>query len=96
MHNSYVYNVSLFLVIKFVYLCRLLVVDSLTNVMNRIICLRNGVDTLHLLKAFPLLHFLRGNCDRYEKLVLPPADIKWTDPAVKLGTMKHTMHLETK
>ena len=70
--------------------------DSLKNVVNRIIGLRNAVHTLHLLKVLPLLHFLRGDCDRYEQLVIPPADIKWTDPTIKLGTMKHTMHSEKK
>ena len=70
--------------------------NSLTNVMNRITDRHNNVHTLHLLKVLPLLHFLRGDCGHYEQLVLPPADIEWTDPEVKLGTIKSTMHSEAK
>ena len=71
--------------------------DSLTNVMNRIIHRHNVVHTLHLLKALPLLHFLRGDCGHFEKLVLSPADVsKWTDPAIKLGTIKNTICSEAK
>ena len=91
--------VSLFLAIKLIlYLCRILVEKLLTNFMNQIIYLRDVVHTLDLLKALPLLHFLRGDCDRYEQLVLPPADvIKWMeDPTLKLAIMKSTIHSETK
>ena len=93
------YIVSLFLVIKLIlYLCRNIVKKSLTNFMNQIIYLRDVVHTLDLLKALPLLHFLRGDYDRYEQLVLPPADvIKWTeDPTLKLSIMRSTIHSETK
>ena len=73
--------------------------NSLTNVMNRIIsiCRHNVVHTLHLLKALPLLHFLRGDYDCYGQLVFSPADIiEWTDPTLKLATIKYTICSKTK
>ena len=71
--------------------------DSLTNFMNRIIDRQNDVHTPHLLKALPLLHFVREDCGRNEQLVLLPADIiKWKDPTIKLATMKYTIRSKTK
>ena len=48
--------------------------------------------TIHLLKALPLLHFLRGDCVPYQQLVVQPTKIKWGDPELQLATVQHLMY----
>ena len=47
--------------------------------------------TIHLLKALPLLHFVRGDCTPNEQRVIQPYKIEWLDPKIKLGTVRSTM-----
>ena len=47
---------------------------------------------IHLLKAFPLLHFLRGDCVPKERTTLRPSAIKWTDLTGPLRGTEHMMY----
>ena len=63
-------------------------IEALTAVMDRI----SKTDcTVHLLKALPLVHLLRGDCGPCEQIVVRPSAIEWTTPGVKLGTIRNKM-----
>ena len=45
---------------------------------------------LHLLKALPLVHFLRKDCTPHQKLLIQPKDINWIDQILNTEMMKIT------
>ena len=79
-------------------LYRALVTKSLSTVMKQVIQsiqsnLRCNEDfTFHLLKALPLLHFLRNDCVPFEPLVVQPTLIGWTDATLNLDTIRYAMY----
>ena len=91
-HGLLLIHVSILIIVFATHACRPLVVTkSLIATMNQIISQRNREFTIHLLKAIPLLHFLRGDCTPHEQRVVQPSKIKWLDPDIHLGTV----HSET-
>ena len=66
-------------------------IDSLTDIINRIMVQQNESHTVHLLKALPLLHLLRGDCAPHEHYVVQPSAIKWKDPAIDLRATQQMM-----
>ena len=47
--------------------------------------------TIHLLKALPLLHLLRGDCGPHERIIVRPSAIKWMDPVIDLQPVRYRM-----
>ena len=72
-------------------LCRSLIAVSLITIMDQIILQSKPEWTIDLLKALPLLHFVRGDCIPNEQLVVQPSKIEWLDRNIKLGTVRSTM-----
>ena len=66
-------------------------IKSLIDTMNQIIRQRKREFTVHLLKALPLLHFLRGDCSPRGQCVVQPV---WLDPDIHLGTVRYEMLYE--
>ena len=64
---------------------------SLITIMDQIISRRKSEYTIDLLKTFPLLHFIRGDCIPNEQLVVQPSKIEWLDGDIQLGTVRSTM-----
>ena len=69
-------------------LCRSLIAKSLITIMDQIISRSKPID---LLKALPLLHFIRGDCIPNEQLVVQPSKIEWLDDDIQLGSVRSTM-----
>ena len=72
-------------------LCRSLIAMSLITIMDQIISRRKSEYTIDLLKALPLLHFIRGDCFPNEQLVVQPSKIEWLDGDIQLGTVRSIM-----
>ena len=70
---------------------RSLITSSLIAIMDQIISGCKPEFTVHLLKALPLLHFIRGDCTPNEQLVVQPSKIEWLDRGIQLGTVRSTM-----
>ena len=66
-------------------------ISALTYAINSI-AQHRGSHHIHLLKALPLLHLLRGDCAAHEQSVIHPSDIVWTDPCVNLNTANQLMY----
>ena len=84
----------LFLLSSFLFFphySRSLVIDSLTAIINRIMARQDESHTVHLLKALPLLHLLRGDCSPNEQSVMRPSAIKWKDPIIDLRATQQMM-----
>ena len=64
-------------------------IHSLTAFINQIQL--NESHTVHLLKALPLLHLLRGDCAPHEQCVIRPSVIDWKDPAIDLRATQRIM-----
>ena len=67
-------------------------IESLSDVMNHIIRRHQESHTIHILKALPLLHLLRGDCVAHKQCVVHPSAIVWRDPDVDLQTTNHLMY----
>ena len=59
--------------------------------MGQIISQRKPESTVHLLKALPLLHFMRGDCTANEQRVVQSSKIEWLDRDIHMGTVRTTM-----
>lgn len=78
----------------FLFICMLhrhLMMESLTDVIKLVINLKEESHTLHLLKALPLLHLLRGDCTPFQQRVVRPSAIRWDDPCIDLTTTQQVM-----
>ena len=64
-------------------------INSLTAFINQIQL--NESHTVHLLKALPLLHLLRGDCVPHEQYVVRPSVIDWEDPVIDLKSTQQMM-----
>ena len=64
--------------------------------MGQIILRGKPEHTIDLLKALPLLHFIRGDCIPNEQRVIPPSSIMWFDRDIHMGTVRGTMSREKK
>ena len=73
------------------FLCRDLVTESLNGIMVQFINKCSEDFTIHLLKALPLLHFLRGDCTPYEELVCWPTDMKWREYRLDFAKIRSTI-----
>ena len=58
---------------------RHLVTAAMTFVLNQTILNIKEEYVIHLLKAYPLLHLLRGDCVPNEQTIFRPSAIKWTE-----------------
>ena len=74
-----------------IILCRPLIRDSLIAIMDKVISQHKPESTVHLLKALPLLHFIRGDCIPNEQRVVQSPKIVWLDHDIQLGTVRSTM-----
>ena len=91
--TSCIFCPSLDLLAFIIFCCfRVLVMESLTDVMNHVIRRRQASHTIHVLKALPLLHLLRGDCTVHKQCAVHPSAIVWTDPDVDLQTTNHLMY----
>ena len=66
-------------------------IDSLTDIINRVMVRQDESHTVHLLKALPLLHLLRGDCVPHEQCVVQPSAIDWRDPTIDLRATQQMM-----
>ena len=78
-------------VIALSLLCRDQVSDSLSGTMVQFISKCSKDFIIHLLKALPLLHFLRGDCTVYQQLVCLPTEIKWKVDGLNLDIIRSNM-----
>lgn len=63
-------------------------IKALIAIVNRVIGIDQEEHAIHLLKALPLLHLLRGDCKPRQQIVIRPSTIEWTDTDIKLGSIK--------
>ena len=72
---------------------RQLVTTALTAVFYRANSsnIKEEEDVIHLLKAYPLLHLLRGDCAPGEQTIVRPSAIKWGDLTHALRSTSHMM-----
>lgn len=66
-------------------------IESLTDVIKLVIGLKQESHTIHLLRALPLFHLLRGDCTPFEPRVVRPSAIIWNDSYVDLTTTQQVM-----
>ena len=66
-------------------------IESLSNVIKLVIALKNESHTIHLLRALPLLHLLRGDCTPFQHCVVRPSAIIWNDPSIDFTTTQQVI-----
>ena len=47
---------------------------------------------IDLMKALPLIHFLRDNYDPHKKTEVTPSKVKWGDNSLKLSSLRDSVH----
>ena len=69
--------------------CRHLVLKSLAELLQDIICRKLNPTTItYLLKALPLLHFVRLESVPHQPLKLSPREINWKDRVLNFDMIK--------
>ena len=66
-------------------------IESLTKVINLVIGQKQESHTIHLLRALPLFHLLRGDCIPFQHYVVRPSDIIWNDPYIDFTATQQVM-----
>lgn len=66
-------------------------IESFSHVIKLVIDQKVESYTIDLLKAFPLLHLLRGDCTPFQQCVVRPYAINWGDPYIDLTTTQQKM-----
>ena len=66
-------------------------IESLTDVIKLVIDLKEESHTIHLLKALPLLHLLRGDCTPFQEYVVHPSVIMWNDTYIDFTTTQQVV-----
>ena len=79
----------------FIALCRDLMMESLTDVIKLVKSQKQESHTIHLLRALPLLHLLRGDCTPFQQCVVRPSDISWNDHSIDFITTQQVMSSNT-
>ena len=51
---------------------------------------------IDLMKALPLIHFVRDDRIPYEKLDVSPNKVAWGDKRLKIASVQSSMHHQTK
>ena len=70
-------------------------IESLTDVINLVISQKQKSHTIHLLKALPLLHLLRGDCTPFQQCVVQMSATRWNDPSsIDFTTTQQVMSSE--
>ena len=66
-------------------------VESLTHLFSSIASKGKGHHTIHLLRALPLIHFLRRDSVPNELVLLSSKWTVWEDPHLNFGEVHDTM-----